>query len=340
MNAVPQKLRFGLIGCSRIARRRFIPAIRESTSAQLVHIGSRSAERASEFADLGDCKRAGSYDDVLGDPDVAAVYISTPPSEHERWTLRAAAAGKHVWCEKPAAPNLKSTLAMIRACRNADIAFMEGYSYRFHPQHSAVSAHIRRGVIGVPCHFFSQFTYPNPPPGDHRLDSRLGGGVFLDSAGYGIAAAIEIFKVSPQTVGACLGGQVHGAVDAACALTLHFEGDRFAQVFTGSGLQFRSRYVVIGSLGSIELARAFAVPSSMETHLTIEVDHAIHTEVIPGCDLFRIAIDRFSDAVRNPEVRRAMWEFSEVLGSVMDAALRSAREKRLIDTGGMPCVNE
>src|SRR4051812_31384657 len=126
-----KKIRFGVIGTSRIAKKSAIPAIVDSEFATLTMIGARQPEKAAAYAQEFGC-RLGTYEDVLNS-DIDAVYISLPNSLHEEWTIKAANARKHVWCEKPAALSYGSAKRMVEAAKKNGVRLMEGFMFTYHP---------------------------------------------------------------------------------------------------------------------------------------------------------------------------------------------------------------
>jgi predicted dehydrogenase len=128
-------LRFGIIGCSRIAERSVIPAIIKSEFAELEIIGSRDSGKAKKFSNKFGCEKIGSYEDVIGDESVDVVYISTPIGTHEEWTIKALSAGKHVYCEKSSTTSYSSAQKMIESAKQNNVRIIEGFMFRFHPQH-------------------------------------------------------------------------------------------------------------------------------------------------------------------------------------------------------------
>lgn len=317
-------IRFGLIACSSVARRRFVPALLKSTGARLEQVGSRSPEKARAFAAEFGCAHSGTYEDVLHDPRIDAVYISTTTSEHEYWSLEAARHGKHVLCEKPSAMNLAGAKKTVAECRQHDVAFLEGYMFRFHPQHAVVLQQIQAGAIGAPAYVTAQFTYPRPPAGDFRHSRDLGGGVFFDAAGYTSAAAAMLIPAQPASIYAALKYDTATGVDCAAALAIQFGSGAGAHCFAGFGLQYTSRYSVLGSGGRIELTRAFAVPPDAET--TVAVEQGQNREVlrVPPADQFRLMIEKFAEACRNRDLRRTFEEQFLYQSAIMDTALQSA----------------
>ena len=120
-------LKFGIIGCSRIAKRSVIPAIQKSEFAELEIIGSRSTDKAKEFAKEFNCEKFGSYEDVISDDSVDVVYISTPIHTHAEWSNKATAAGKHVYVEKSSTYDLKSAIEMVKSAKENNVRLMEGF---------------------------------------------------------------------------------------------------------------------------------------------------------------------------------------------------------------------
>lgn len=320
---------FGLLACSTIARRRFAPALVASPLATLAHCGSRDHAAAKAFASEFGCLKSGSYEDVLNDPDVDCVYVSTPVTLHEHWVLEAARHGKHIICEKPAAMSYRSAEKIVDCCREHGVRFLEGYMFRYHPQHAGVRQMIEEGRVGNVRLFTGQFTYPRPPEGDIRLDPDLGGGVFLDSAGYPVAAALMLIDDVPEFVSCTAGRDRHGKVDNGVAITITFASGIFAQTFAGCEMQYRSQYAVHGTGGRISCERAFAVQPSARVGVTLETDDGSSRKEFGPADHFRLMIEAFVRALADsetpfPDLDRDFLRQH----AVMDAAFRSWRNCR------------
>ena len=184
-----EPLKFGIIGCSRIAKRSVIPAIIKSEFAEVKIIGSRSTEKAKEFASEFNCEKFGTYEDVISDDSVDAVYISTPINTHEEWSIKATEAGKHVYVEKSSTTDFDSARRMVESAKENNVRLMEGFMFRFHPQHQKVKELIKEGKIGEVKSFNGIFGCPAFPEGDIRYDS----GFLEDSGCYPICASRMIF---------------------------------------------------------------------------------------------------------------------------------------------------
>ena len=132
------KIRFGIIGCSSIAERTTIPAIIRAKNATLQTIGSRNIDKAKKFATKFSCRSYGTYDDVLNDRNVDVVYISLPIGLQEELVIKSAKAGKHIICEKSASTSFTDAKKMVKICTNNKVRLLEGFAFRFHPQHKQI----------------------------------------------------------------------------------------------------------------------------------------------------------------------------------------------------------
>jgi predicted dehydrogenase len=180
---------YGVIAAgSSIARRAVIPAIQAAEGSELVATASRS---------LG----SGRYEDVLADPDVEVVYVPLPNAQHREWTERAAAAGKHVLCEKPLAPTAADAAAMAAACERAGVILAEAWMTPFGPRWQAMLASARSGALGEVREVRGEFTFTLGPDRatDHRWDAD-GGGALLDVGIYTLGAAVQLWGADPDAV--------------------------------------------------------------------------------------------------------------------------------------------
>jgi predicted dehydrogenase len=330
-------VRFGIIACSSVARRRFLPALAASRHAQLVHVGSRDRAKAGQYAREFSCVKSGDYDAVLADPEVEAVYISTPPALHEEWVLKAVAQGKHVLCEKPAFRDFRSAAAVVDRCRAAQVRLAEGYAFRWHPQHAQLRSLVEQGRIGQPRFFSAEFTYPRPPENDIRLNASLEGGVFRDAAGYPVAAALLQMPGQPVSVFCQLEQDQATGVDGAFSLWMRFAQGESAQMLVAFGLHYRSRYAISGTLGRVESERAFSVGPQMKTSIALETEAGQERFDVEPDDQFRLMVDDFSAQIRGATSAQKQFE-ADILRqhAVMDAAARSHREARMIACSDYP----
>ena len=267
-------LKFGIIGCSRIAKRSVIPAILKSEFAELEMIGSRSTEKSKEFANQFNCEKFGTYDNVISDDSVDAVYISTPIGTHAEWSNKATAAGKHVYCEKSSTTSLESARKMIESAKENNVRLMEGFMFRFHPQHKKVKQLINEKKIGDLFSFSGSFGFPAFPENDIRYNRELGGGFLNDTGCYPICASRIIFDEEPISVVCKLeyDKEVGTGIDVKGTSLLSYENHKTASIRYSNGNYYQAKYEVWGSDGIISLDRAYSVPPDFTTKISFQYD--------------------------------------------------------------------
>ena len=268
-------LKFGIIGCSRIAKRSVIPAIIKSEYAELEIIGSRSTDKAKDFAKEFNSEKFGTYEDVISNDSVDVVYISTPISTHREWSIKASEAGKHVYVEKSSAANLSSAREMVESAKENNVRLMEGFMFRFHPQHQKVKELIKEGKIGEVKSFNGIFGFPAFPEGDIRYDMQIsglfgGGGFLLDSGCYPICASRMIFNEEPLGVFCNQKKIPESSVDVEGSAILFYENGKTATITYSNGSYYQAKYEVCGTEGVISLDRAYSVPPDFTTKVTLQ----------------------------------------------------------------------
>ena len=263
-------LKFGIIGCSKIAKKSVIPAILKSEFAELGIIGSRNIEKSREFAKEFNCKKNGTYDDVISDDSINAVYISTPIGTHAELAMKAASAGKHVYCEKSATDSFTSAKEMVECSKNNNVRIMEGFMFRFHPQHKKVKELINNNKIGDLDSFYGSFGFPSFPEGDIRYNKELGGGFLNDSGCYPICASRMIFDQEPLSVFSHNSIDSKTGVDVKGTSILTYKNNKTASITYANGNYYQAKYEVWGSEGVISLDRAYSVPSDFITKINLQ----------------------------------------------------------------------
>ena len=326
-----KKIRFGVIGCSRIAKKAAIPALLDSQYAELAMVGSQSYEHAKECAQEFGCKSYGTYDEVLADKDIDAVYISLPNSLHEEWAVKAAEAGRHVWCEKPAALTYASAKKMVAACRENKVRLMEGFMFLSHPQHAKVRDIIRNGTIGEVTEFEGRMAYPQPGEGNIRLEPDLGGGIYFDALVYPMRASRMIFSAEPLTVSCAMTVDPQTGVDVKDEATLTFPDNRKAVLSAEFTEEYRSTYRVLGTKGSIRMERAYAVPKDMAVKIFLEAAGDVQEIVIPPADHFKLMLDDFCKEILLGSASTQRYE-EDLLAQarILDAGRMSHTEHRTV----------
>ncbi len=238
-----ERLQWGIIGTGLIAKE-FADGVRESSTGALLAVGSRAQATADQFGEsYGVPRRYSSYEALLADPNVQAVYISTPHPLHAEWTIKAAEAGKHVLVEKPIGLNAAEVMAMIEAARVHDVFLMEAFMYHCHPQMKRLVELIQSGAVGEVKLIRASFGYRAPfDPASRFHNNDLGGGGILDVGCYPVSAARLIAGAAcgqpfaePIEVKAC-GHLGPTGVDEYAAAVLRFPGDLLAEVSSAIGL--------------------------------------------------------------------------------------------------------
>jgi predicted dehydrogenase/aryl-alcohol dehydrogenase-like predicted oxidoreductase len=276
LTAPETKLRWGIIGTGNIASR-FASQVPTSATNEVVAVGSRSIASAEEFADKYDIQnRHGSYDDLLADSTVDAVYIATPHPMHVEWAIKAAEAGKHVLCEKPLAINRAWAEVMIEAAVRNDVFLMEAYMYRCLPLTKLVAQLVRDGEIGTVHQIQASFAFASSYRPESRIfaDELAGGGI-LDVGGYPVSYARLIAGAAtgqpfadPAAVTA-VGHVGETGADEWTAATLFFDGGVTAQVSTGVRLAEENRVRILGSEGYLVIEDPWFGGDGKPTHVTL-----------------------------------------------------------------------
>ncbi len=259
------KLRWGIIGTGVIARK-FARGLTESRSGRLVAVGSRAEETLRTFLEDFPARGHASYEALVADPEVEAVYISTPHPWHAEWAIRAAQAGKHILCEKPLTMNAAEAGAVIESARKAGVFLMEAFMYRCHPQTARLLDLIRGGSIGPVRLVQAAFSFGGAWNPDGRLlNPALGGGGILDVGGYCVSMARliagatqgSLFADPVEVKGL---GQIGGTgVDELAVAVLKFPGGMLAQLTAGVRVPIEIIVRVWGEEGHIDVPSPWVV---------------------------------------------------------------------------------
>lgn len=324
-----RKVRWGVISTANIGRRAVLPAIKYANNSELVAVGSRTLEAAQAFANELSIPRAyGSYEELLADPEIDAVYIPLPNSMHCEWTIKAAEAGKHILCEKPLALNAAECAEMEAAAQQHSVLLMEAFMYRFHPQTQRVLELLQGGEIGALRLLHATFTFRVANPANIRLQADLGGGSLMDVGCYCVNVSRTLFEAEPVEVQA-FAAWSEGGVDEQMVAHLHFDENRFAQFDCALALTRREAYQVIGTEGQIGVPAAF-LPGRSDTTLQIQTAHSERAETVPGVDEYQLMVEHFAACVLGQATLRYPPSEAAANMRVIEALYRSARN------GGQP----
>ncbi len=324
------KIKFGIIGCSSIAKKSTIPAILSSKNSILEMIGSRSIIKAKKFSKEFTCNKFGNYDDVLNNKNIDAVYISLPMSMHEKWAIKAAKSGKHILCEKSATLSYNSAKKIVRECKKNNVKIMENFVFKFHPQHKKILDIIKQKTIGNIHTFSSKYGFNLPTSNrNFRFDKKLGGGALNDVGCYLISASTFVFNDLPTSIFCNLEINNKLNVDIRGSILLTFSKNRSALVSFGYDNYFQSTYDVWGTKGLIKIERAFNVPKNMKSVISLNQNDKTKKILIPAANQFQLAIKDFCTKIKNNSNNNFEKEFlNQAL--IMNAVRKSSTQNSLI----------
>lgn len=262
-----ETLRWGILSTGNIATGKVIPGIQAAERCEVVAIGSRDAERAQAVAQELRIPRAhGSYEALLADPDVDAVYVPLPNHLHAEWTMAAARAGKHVLCEKPLALTAEDAQRMVGVCRDAGVQLMEAFMYRLHPSWVAVRELVAAGQIGRLMAVQSWFSYFNDDPTNIRNIRDVGGGALYDIGCYCVNLSRMLFAGEPSRVQSSVVRDPELGVDVLTSGILEFEGG-VATFGCSTRTEDDQRVDVYGTDGRISIGIPFNIPPDRPTEV-------------------------------------------------------------------------
>ncbi|RXJ02091.1 gfo/Idh/MocA family oxidoreductase [Anaerobacillus alkaliphilus] len=293
-----RKIRWGVLSTANIAQKEVIPALQRATNAEVVAIASLS-NRAKEVASQYHIPKAyDTYEELLKDPTIDAVYIPLPNHLHKVWTIEAAKSGKHVLCEKPASLTAEETEEMISACQEHGVRFMEAFMYQFHPQHERVRELIKNGEIGSVKLMRASFSFYLADFKENiRMNPAMGGGSIYDVGCYGIHAIRYVLQEEPKEL------QIHAninsehQVDTSAVGYMKMESGIVATFDASFEMTYRAEYEVIGTKGSIKVPRAFRPDIDDGIGLVIvQNEHGVKEEIISG-DIYRLQVEHFSQTI-------------------------------------------
>ena len=315
ITTMPNKLRWGVLSTADIGLRKVIPAMQRGQYTSVVAIASRDLAKAQEAATaLGIPTAYGSYEELLADPNIDAVYNPLPNQLHVPWTIKAAEAGKHVLCEKPLSLTVAEAETLLAVRSRAGVKIGEAFMIRSYPQWLRLRELLDERRIGELRSIVGFFSYFNIDPSNFRSHVEYGGGALLDIGCYLIHASRYAFAQEPTRVVALIDRDPQMRIDRLTSAILDFPSGQ--SIFTCSTqLVPYQRIHFLGTRGRIEIEIPFNAPPDRPTRLFIDLSGdlfggGITTETFPVCDQYTLQGDAFSKAV---------LEGAEVPVSVEDA---------------------
>lgn len=295
-------IRWGILSTANIAQNAVIPAIHQSKNGVVAAVASRDLEKGRAYAAANHIPKAyGSYDEMLADPEIDAVYNPLPNSLHAEWTMKAASAGKAVLCEKPLTVTASEARQLVDYCKARGVQLAEAAMYRFHPQTERVLKMVRDGAVGRIVQINSVFTVGLPDPGNVRFVKALGGGGILD-LGFYPADFMRLVAGDPLSW-AAYGRLNEDGADVSASITTGY-ANGVTGAFVCDFLSYLTQtYDIIGSDGRIYAGVAYNIPADKPS--TIQhwrghwwEDTATHEEItIAPANAYTLMVEDFADAL-------------------------------------------
>jgi len=314
------KVRWGILGTANIALAKVIPAMQRSEWCEIAAIASRDLSKAKAAAgELNIPNAYGSYEELLADDSIEAIYNPLPNNLHVAWTMKAAEAGKHVLCEKPIALTAVEARTLIEVRDRTDVRIQEAFMVRTHPQWLETRRLIHSGRIGSLRSITGFFSYNNPDPTNIRNQLELGGGALMDIGCYPITISRFMYETEPRRVLGFIERDNANGTDTLTSAVLDFPNGH--STFTCSTrLAPYQRMIFMGTEGRIEVLIPFNAPNDRPTQILID-DEIIE---FPICDQYEIQGSLFSQAIRENREQPIPLEDAINNMAVVDAVFRSA----------------
>ncbi len=324
-----QPVRWGILSTAKIGRTKVVPGMMKSPLCNVVAVASRQEEAARDMAaELGIAKAYGSYEALLADPEIEAIYNPLPNHLHVPMTLAAAAAGKHVLCEKPIAITAAEAEALREA--SSQVLIAEAFMVRHHPQWQKAREIVRSGQVGELRAMQVLFSYFNADPSNIRNKADIGGGGLLDIGCYAVVAGRYLFEAEPERVVALIDRDPALGVDRMSSALADFGGGRqLAFTVSTQAVPFQ-RLQALGTKGRIEIEIPFNAPPDVPTRIFVD-DGAQHGDrsaqaiEFPVVDQYGLQGEAFSRAVRGEEPLAYGVEDALQNMRILDALARSEK---------------
>lgn len=329
------KVRWGVLSTANIGLKKVLPAMQRGQYSAVTAIASRSLEKAqAAAAELGIAKAYGSYEALLADPDVDAVYNPMPNHLHVPWSIKTLQAGKHVLCEKPIALSAAEAQTLANeARRRPRLKVMEAFMYRFHPQWQRAKQIVDSGGVGELRTIHTLFSYYNVDPANVRNQADIGGGGLMDIGCYCISVPRFIFSGEPSRAFGLVEFDPALHTDRLVSGVLDF-GRGTATFTCSTQLTSYQRVNIYGTRGRIEIEIPFNAPPDRPTRLWHEHDGGIEEIVFPICDQYTLQGDQLSQAILDDTPVPTPISDAVANMQVIDTILQSGRTGRMEPLAG------
>ena len=288
-------INIAIIGCSSIAERMVLPAIKENKLFNLVMVGSRTEGKGKQFAEKFNC-RYGSYNDVLSTDDVDAIYVSVPSGLHYEWGKKVIEAKKHLLLEKPFTDTLEHSKEIIDIADEFKLIAMEGLAYIFHPWFQELKKLLADNIIGDVRLLESSFGFPLLPITDVRNDFSIGGGAILDNLIYPLSISLNIFGSKYVKKDCTIHYNKDLNIDERGFLRIDWENSA-AHLSYGFGFSYKNTLEIWGTKGSIFIDRVFTKPKTMITEIMVKKNNEVLIYSVLPADQFSLMLHAFYNKI-------------------------------------------
>ena len=326
-------VRWGILSTAKIGLQKVIPAMQQSETCEIRAIASRDLSAAQNAAgELGIPVAYGSYDDLLADSEIEAIYNPLPNHLHVPWSVRAAEAGKHVLCEKPIALDANEARTLIEARDSAGVLIQEAFMVRYHPQWLRVRELVRAGRIGTLRSVQGFFSYNNRDPQNIRNIADIGGGGLYDIGCYPITGARFVFEGEPARVMGLIERDPEWGIDRLTSAILEFAGGHATFTCSTQIVPYQ-RIHFFGTSGRIEIEIPFNAPPDRPCRIFIDDGKqlgnvGVQTEEFPSTDQYTAQGEFFSAAIRSGAALEFPLENAVSGMRIIDAVFRSTETGR------------
>lgn len=319
------KINIGILGCANIARKYAINSFQNVKEIGEITIASRDIEKSKKFAKEFSIKYEESYDCLIKNKNIDAVYIPLPIGLHEEWAIKAVKEKKHIICEKSLTTNLDSAKKIVDECKNNDVVLFENFMCEYHPQHAMVKSLIDDNRIGTPFVFKGYFGFPPRDKNEFRYNKELGGGCLNDSGAYTVFMARQILENEPISVTCNLIYPDKNSVDILGSAYLEFPNNQVAFIAFGFDNVYQNNYSIWGNDGKIDVLKAYSIPPEQKPTINLYRNESLkesNTSIdIPAANQFDIIFKDFCDTILNKDSGKIIKKYEAILNQakIMEA---------------------
>ena len=327
-------IKWGILSTARIGASAFIPSAHATAGAEVFAVASRSQEKAEAFARENEIPLSlGSYQALLDNSDVDAVYNSLPNTLHAEWTIRAAEAGKHVFCEKPLAVTAAEGQRMVDACRTAGVLLFEAFIFLHHPQSRRLQEILQAGEIGAIRHINAGMSFVIQDRSNIRMIKDLGGGSIYDGGVYPITFSRFVAGADPVSVQAVMRFDQEAGVDIHTSLLLEYPGGVTATLDCGFDSNGGAHALITGEKGRLVVPSPYhpGPESSFDVFVSSNSPQNRTEKIKTGVPPFQPAIQFFQQCIRGEQTPAYMADHADGTLRVVEAAFEAVQTGRRVD---------